>query len=165
MYGIDADARALEIAAGKIGARAVRLHRGMAQALPFADGTFDLVVSSLFFHHLPDAGKRATLREARRVLRAGGRLLLCDWGRPTGWLTHAGFAVVRLLDGFETTRASVAGTLPGLVAGEGFPQPIEHEAVVTPLGVVRSWTAKQPHSPATSNGLVHPRSEIHDRAP
>lgn len=142
VFGIDADTDALAIAAGKAGSRAVRLHRGMAQALPFADGTFDLVVSSLFFHHLADPIKRATLREARRVLRAGGRLLVSDWGRPTGPLTHAGFALVRLLDGFETTRASVAGALPGFLVDEGFAQPTEHEPVVTALGVVRLWSAR-----------------------
>lgn len=42
-----------------------------------ADGTVDVVFASNFFEHLPDTEAfLATLREARRVLRSGGRILV-----------------------------------------------------------------------------------------
>jgi SAM-dependent methyltransferase len=52
---------------------------GDAAALSFADGSFDLVVSTLSMHHWADP--RAGLAEIRRVLRPGGRALVWDFGR------------------------------------------------------------------------------------
>ncbi len=53
------------------------------EQLTFADQTFDAVVSSLVFHHLPDGLKRQGLAEIYRVLKPGGRLLLVDLLGPT----------------------------------------------------------------------------------
>jgi len=52
---------------------------GNAMALPFADHAFDLVLSQQMFQFVPD--RAAALREARRVLAPGGRLLASTW-RP-----------------------------------------------------------------------------------
>lgn len=47
-----------------------------AAALPFADGSFDVVLIRDLLHHLPD--RLAALREARRVLRPSGRLYVIE---------------------------------------------------------------------------------------
>ena len=49
---------------------------GGVAALPFPDGTFDLVVSTLSMHHWADAA--AGQAEIDRVLRPGGRALVWD---------------------------------------------------------------------------------------
>jgi ubiquinone/menaquinone biosynthesis C-methylase UbiE len=46
--------------------------------LPLDDESVTLVVSNYAFHHLDDAGKELALAEARRILRPGGRLVICD---------------------------------------------------------------------------------------
>lgn len=46
--------------------------------LPLEDEAATLVVSNYAFHHLDDAGKELALAEARRILRPGGRLVICD---------------------------------------------------------------------------------------
>jgi ubiquinone/menaquinone biosynthesis C-methylase UbiE len=46
--------------------------------LPLEDETATLVVSNYAFHHLDDPGKELALAEARRILRPGGRLVICD---------------------------------------------------------------------------------------
>ncbi|HEY3006557.1 MAG TPA: class I SAM-dependent methyltransferase [Micromonosporaceae bacterium] len=56
--------------------RPVSLAEGDAQALPFADESFDTVVCTLSMCAIPD--DRAALAEMWRVLRPGGRLLLLD---------------------------------------------------------------------------------------
>ncbi|GAC1620002.1 MAG: hypothetical protein NVS4B13_11690 [Candidatus Elarobacter sp.] len=48
----------------------VHLHEANAEALPFADATFDMATSYAFMHHVADHA--AILREVRRVLRPGG---------------------------------------------------------------------------------------------
>lgn len=57
----------------------IELVTGDMRDLPFDDGRFDVVVSSLAVHNVPDADGRITaLTEALRVLRPGGRLLVAD---------------------------------------------------------------------------------------
>src|ERR671921_1470393 len=53
-----------------------------AEALPFPDGSFDTVVSTLVLCTVPDQG--AALDEVRRVLRPGGRLLFIEHVRAAG---------------------------------------------------------------------------------
>ena len=57
----------------------IELHTGDMRQLPFADDSFDVVVSSLAIHNVPGADERAkAIREAARVLRKGGRLMIAD---------------------------------------------------------------------------------------
>jgi ubiquinone/menaquinone biosynthesis C-methylase UbiE len=49
------------------------------RAVPFADSTFDLVVSSLTIHNIEGhQGRGHAVDEAVRVLKPGGRLLIAD---------------------------------------------------------------------------------------
>ena len=54
----------------------LHLARGTAEALPYPDATFDLVTSTVSFHHWSD--KATALAEVYRVLRPGGLLALAD---------------------------------------------------------------------------------------
>lgn len=52
---------------------------GMAETLPFDDNTFDVVLCTFVFHHLPDDNlQRQCLHEIHRVLKPGGKMLLVD---------------------------------------------------------------------------------------
>ncbi|MEU6644018.1 class I SAM-dependent methyltransferase [Saccharomonospora sp. NPDC046836] len=80
LVGLDPDPKALA-RAGRKARRAgvtVRLDRGFAEELPYPDGSFDRVFSSLMLHHLDTASKDALLAEVRRVLRPDGLLVLAD---------------------------------------------------------------------------------------
>lgn len=48
----------------------VRIEKGLAEALPFADGSFDIVLSTQVLEHIPDV--QSAVRECFRVLAPGG---------------------------------------------------------------------------------------------
>ena len=58
----------------------IALRRGAAEALPFADASFDLVVTRYSAHHWTDMA--AGVKEIRRVLKPGGRAVIIDVVSP-----------------------------------------------------------------------------------
>lgn len=70
--GLDISPVAVEQARGRVPGADVRV--GPAEELPFGDGEFDLVTCMGSLEHV--AGPRQAVREMRRVVRPGGRLLL-----------------------------------------------------------------------------------------
>jgi SAM-dependent methyltransferase len=63
-------------AAAEMGAANVAFVEGEAESLPFADGSFDVVVSNGVIDLIPD--KDAVFAELHRVLTPGGRLQIAD---------------------------------------------------------------------------------------
>jgi ubiquinone/menaquinone biosynthesis C-methylase UbiE len=61
----------------------VRFQEADAEALPFADGTFDVALSTFGIMFTPDHGKSAA--EALRVVRSGGRIGMANW-TPEGFI-------------------------------------------------------------------------------
>jgi len=70
-----------------------------AQALPFADASFDVALCTLALHHLPDHARGTALAEMRRVVRPGGRVLIVEIGHGHG--SWAALNPVALLHGHE----------------------------------------------------------------
>lgn len=52
-----------------------RLQTDVAQCIPLPDGSVNAVVSSYFWEHIPPLLKHKVLRECRRILRPGGKLV------------------------------------------------------------------------------------------
>lgn len=61
---------------GKAGLSNVTFEQGDAAALPFADGSFDGVVTRLAIHHFAEPGR--VIGEMYRVLKPGGRMVVAD---------------------------------------------------------------------------------------
>ena len=72
---VDADSAVLAIAARKArhAGADMAFDLGRSSALPYADGHFDRVLSSLFFHHLAWGDKLLTAHQMHRVRREGNR--------------------------------------------------------------------------------------------
>ena len=119
----------------------VRLIRGTAFQLPFADGCLDRVVSSLVFHHLTTENKPRTLREVYRVLRPSGEFLLADFGVPRGPVMSFLAAVMGLV---EKTGDNVKGLLPGMMAAAGFTDVAVVREFASPFGTLAFYRGKKP---------------------
>jgi ubiquinone/menaquinone biosynthesis C-methylase UbiE len=78
LEGVDAAAEMVRQAQSMLpdGSR-IRFRQAVAESLPFADGSFDLVFSTMTFHHWSD--QRAGIGEVARVLKPSGRWLLADF--------------------------------------------------------------------------------------
>lgn len=76
--GLDAAEASLEIARERTPAGEFRL--GEMEDLPWPDNTFDVVTGFNAFQYA--ANVTNALREARRVARPGGRVVMAVWGRP-----------------------------------------------------------------------------------
>jgi tRNA (uracil-5-)-methyltransferase TRM9 len=62
--------------------RSMGLVRGDVGSLPFPDSTFDIVLSIAVVHHLDSHGRRTgAMEEMKRVLKPGGKVLLCVWSK------------------------------------------------------------------------------------
>lgn len=93
VHGVDPSPRMIARARAKARRRRadVAFDVAVAQELPFADGSFDLVLCTLVAHELPHADRRRCLAEMHRVLKPRGRLLVVDLamsGRTSGRTPH-----------------------------------------------------------------------------
>lgn len=86
----------------------LRFVRGDATALPFADGSFDVVMTGMFLHHLDDSAVVAVLREMNRVAARG--VVIADLlrsRRAYAWVTLLTISANPMVR--HDARASVAG--------------------------------------------------------
>jgi ubiquinone/menaquinone biosynthesis C-methylase UbiE len=86
VFGVDAAPEMVTAARAKArkAGQPIKIETATAQSLPFADGSFDLVTSTLMLHHLPKPGRAACAAEMLRVLKPGGRALVVDFATSSG---------------------------------------------------------------------------------
>lgn len=113
--GCDPDPRALDRARRK--SNAIRFEQGYAERLPYADGEFDRVLSSMMLHHIADDAKTVAAAEVFRVLRPGGGLHVVDIGGDT--TTDHGL-MARLIRRNHHAAGNLGDAIPRLLRGAGF---------------------------------------------
>jgi ubiquinone/menaquinone biosynthesis C-methylase UbiE len=67
-----------------------RFEVGVIEKLDFGDAQFDVVLSSLMLHHLPETTRCSGIAEILRVLKPGGRLVAVDFPGPGPMLHRLG---------------------------------------------------------------------------
>jgi len=106
----------LRLARTKPRPEGVRLVQNSAEALPFADDTFDAAFATLVFCSV--ASPPEAFAELRRVVRTGGRVVLLEHVRPSGLLGFVfdalSFFTVRLFDDHFNRRTADAARRAGL---------------------------------------------------
>jgi ubiquinone/menaquinone biosynthesis C-methylase UbiE len=97
VYGIDSSPEMIDVARKKAkqAGSDIVFDVALIEKIPFPDATFDVVVSRLVIHHLPDDLKRKGFAEIFRVLKPGGHFLVADFKPPTNpVLNHVTSALV-----------------------------------------------------------------------
>jgi ubiquinone/menaquinone biosynthesis C-methylase UbiE len=122
VFGIDAAAAQIEHARRKPVARRAKFQVGDAQALPFRDSSFDVVVCALVINFIPD--RPAALGEMRRVARTQGVVAGYVWDfaeelSPSGPFRMGMREVVADLPALPGTKDSSLGALHSLFARAG----------------------------------------------
>ncbi len=124
VHGIDPAEEMIARARAKAtaGGVQVRFEPGIIEDLPFEDGSFDRVTSSIMLHHLPAETLRAGMAEVHRVLTPGGRLVVVDFvgGGP---LLHR---LASILHGEGGQPPRNAELVLEAVTAQGFAEPTLH---------------------------------------
>ena len=143
IYAIDADAEILEMAREKAyrNNAEITFQKTFSDDLSFPDNSFDRVLSTLFFHHLPLESKLKTFREILRVLKPNGEFHLADYALPRNKTQFVLSKSVRLIDGFESTHDNLRGRLKLLMEESGFSQVERTGYFKTILGTIRLFKA------------------------
>jgi SAM-dependent methyltransferase len=90
VVGVDVSGKMLAAARRKArrAGLAIAFHQADATQLPFEDERFDVVTMTTMMHMVPESRRQLCLREAWRVLRRGGQLLLIDYAGDPGGRKH-----------------------------------------------------------------------------
>lgn len=113
IVGIDPDPKALGRARRKATRAGVTIQfdQGFGDELPYPEASFDRVISSFMFHHLPAEERVKTLRAIRRVLKPAGRFHMVDFERPEsgahGFLARLFHSSERMKDNSESRVLSL----------------------------------------------------------
>lgn len=138
--GIDPASKMIRVAretAAQINSRA-EFKVAAIEALPFADTSCDLVLSSLMLHHLPPDTKRQGLAEVYRVLKPGGRFVIADFAPPSNrlwWLVLWPFLML------PSVRDNLRGHVPAHLRQAGFTQVATRGQRAS---IITFWSAVKP---------------------
>ncbi len=118
-YGIDPSPEGIAIARNKArrsGFEAV-FEVGLIEKIAYPDATFDVVISRLVIHHLPDDLKRRGFAEIFRVLKPGGLVFVAEFKPPANpLLSHVALALV----GHRMMAQSNVRVIPPMLTEAGF---------------------------------------------
>jgi SAM-dependent methyltransferase len=143
--------------AARRGLRNIATRQGVAESLPFADATFDCVLTRFSAHHWSDLSR--SLVEIRRVLKPGGRFIAIDVMAPAEPLFDTHLQCVELLRDVSHVRNYSHTEWERRLCAAGFAidahsrwkLPLEFQAWVTRMqtpadrvAVIRGLLAKAP---------------------
>jgi ubiquinone/menaquinone biosynthesis C-methylase UbiE len=122
VVGLDPDPKALALAKRKAvrAAVSIQFDQGFGDGLPYPEASFDRVLSSLMFHHVPTDEKGTTVRAIRRVLKPGGEFHMLDFeGAEKG--AHG--ILSRLLHSNQRLKDNSESRVLRFMAEAGFAEP------------------------------------------
>lgn len=140
---------AVAAAAVERGLSNIVVQQAPAENLPFADAAFDMVLCRFTTHHWQDM--EAGLREARRVLKEGGRAIFIDTVAPANPVLDSHLQTVELLrDASHVRNYSVAELVSALSRARFSLEGVTMRRLRMEFAV---WTARTRTSPAHAEAI------------
>jgi ubiquinone/menaquinone biosynthesis C-methylase UbiE len=140
VVGIDPDPKALARARRKSerARLSIQFDQGFGDELPYRQASFDRVLSSFVFHHLPADDKVRMLRAVLRVLKPGGEFHMLDFERQED---GAHGLLARLLHSSSRLKDNSESRVLSLMRQADFadPRKVRHRAML--FGVVAYYRA------------------------
>jgi ubiquinone/menaquinone biosynthesis C-methylase UbiE len=120
VVGVDPSSNMVNLAQGKAEKAGVTIdfQVGVIEKLDLPDDQFDLVLSSLMMHHLPEELKLTGLEEVLRVLKPAGKLLIIE-------LDPGAFSLASLIHGHSSQLSAALENLHATLESTGY-EYIEH---------------------------------------
>ncbi|OGI14975.1 hypothetical protein A3K63_03040 [Candidatus Micrarchaeota archaeon RBG_16_49_10] len=141
--GVDVDEKVLDIARRKAARQGIGIRIDLYDGgrLPYGDGSFERVVSSLVMHHLAKGQKVKSLREIHRVLKPGGEIHIADFGPPRNPIMSMLSFILSLV---EPISDNIKGMIPHHLESSGFVGVKEGRHFNTMFGTISLYSAKKP---------------------
>lgn len=101
VVGVDLSRNMLQVAKRKIekaGIDNIKLYEMDATQMPFASESFDKILLSLVLHEMDENLRGKIIREAERVLKKDGRIILTEWERSPQLSRRLLFLPIHLLE-------------------------------------------------------------------
>jgi Methylase involved in ubiquinone/menaquinone biosynthesis len=99
IVGVDLSKEMLELAKDKIekmGIRNIKTFVMDATNMNFDDNYFDVVLISLVLHEVEDNIRYKIMKEAKRVLKSKGKIIIVEWDKPKKIIQKLPFLIIKL---------------------------------------------------------------------
>lgn len=144
IVGLDPDPDARAIAVSKAQAVGVEIdwRAGFARDAD-SHGQFDKVVSSLMFHQVPVAEKRAGLAAMFRAVKPDGLVCIADYARQRRWTMRQAFRIIQAADGKADTQPNADGFIEAELARIFGHTVLADWAIDTPTGTISIFAVRK----------------------
>jgi ubiquinone/menaquinone biosynthesis C-methylase UbiE len=143
VVGLDGDEKILAVAQNKISKNGLKItfDKAMSFDMPYNDGEFDRVLSSIMIHHLSSENKALTLKEALRILKPGGQVHIADFAASQGQTGHLTSHIVGL---FTPKGHQPKDLLTEIMTKAGFTDAKDHGRFFTLFGTIGFFSGVKP---------------------
>ncbi len=148
IVALDPDPAVLKIASRKAIDVGVTIdwRLGFASDAAALGATADKAVSTLVFHQVPMAGKRAGIAAMFAAVRQGGEVHIADYAFQRGFMRAMFRLTVQQIDGLADTQPNADGALEAIL-GDQSGEPVEPAQVIpTPTGAISLFKVQKPAS-------------------
>lgn len=149
IVALDPDPNVLKIASRKAMEACVSIEcrPGFASDAGALRATADKAVSSLVFHQVPMAGKRAGLAAMFAAVRQGGEVHIADYASQRGIMRALFRLTVQQIDGLADTQPNADGALEAILSDQSGATVEATRVVPTPTGAISLFKVQKPGSP------------------